>query len=146
MCIYILNLYILKIIYIYIYKFNFYFRKEGACCPVDSKPLKSESDLFRDLYTSREISQQRTPCPYQQFGCEIKVSPVDMETHINECTYKRTLPDSQNVYCPFKKVGCMETFPTEKDLHTHLEKNINIHLTVSLFLLYRIIFNDNIII
>ncbi|XP_012350063.1 TNF receptor-associated factor 6-B [Apis florea] len=118
-------------------------QKEGACCPVDSKPLKSESDLFRDLYTSREISQQRTPCPYQQFGCEIKVSPVDMETHINECTYKRTLPDSQNVYCPFKNVGCMETFPNEEDLHAHLEKNINIHLTMILKILPQISVSQN---
>ncbi|XP_032668240.1 TNF receptor-associated factor 6 isoform X3 [Odontomachus brunneus] len=71
--------------------------KEGACCPVDSRPLKSENDLFRDLYTSREISQQRTYCPYQQFGCQIELSPVDMEVHIGQCTYKRNLSESQVV-------------------------------------------------
>ncbi|OAD52384.1 TNF receptor-associated factor 6, partial [Eufriesea mexicana] len=108
---------------------------KGACCPVDSKPLKSESDLFRDLYTSREISQQRTPCQYQQFGCKVKLSPVDMEAHINQCIYKRSLPDSQNIYCSFKNVGCIETFFTEEDLHVHLEKNINIHLTMVLKIL-----------
>ncbi|XP_032668239.1 TNF receptor-associated factor 6 isoform X2 [Odontomachus brunneus] len=70
-------------------------QKEGACCPVDSRPLKSENDLFRDLYTSREISQQRTYCPYQQFGCQIELSPVDMEVHIGQCTYKRNLSESQ---------------------------------------------------
>nr|XP_034192376.1 TNF receptor-associated factor 6-like isoform X2 [Osmia lignaria] len=108
------------------------FSKEGACCPVDSKPLKSESDLFRDLYTSREISQQRTRCPYQQFGCEVKLSPVDMEAHINQCMYKRSLPDSQIMHCHFKNVGCSETFYTEENLHTHLERNINHHLTMVL--------------
>ncbi|EFN76189.1 TNF receptor-associated factor 6 isoform X1 [Harpegnathos saltator] len=72
-------------------------QKEGACCPVDSRPLKSENDLFRDLYTSREISQQRTNCPYQQFGCQVELSPVDMETHISQCTYKRNLSESQAV-------------------------------------------------
>ncbi|XP_031837033.1 TNF receptor-associated factor 6 isoform X3 [Nomia melanderi] len=107
-------------------------QKEGACCPVDSRPLKSESDLFRDLYTSREISQQRTPCPYQQFGCEIKLSPVDMEAHTNKCTYKRSLPNSQNVYCHFKNVGCIEVFNREDDLHAHLETNISLHLTMIL--------------
>ncbi|KAK1138107.1 hypothetical protein K0M31_002592 [Melipona bicolor] len=105
-------------------------QKEGACCPVDGKSLKSESDLFRDLYTSREISQQRIPCLYQQFGCETKMSPVDMEAHINECTYKQSFPDSQIIYCSFKNVGCMETFHNEEDLHAHLEQNINIHLTM----------------
>ncbi|XP_043265535.1 TNF receptor-associated factor 6-like [Colletes gigas] len=107
-------------------------QKEGACCPVDSKPLKSESDLFRDLYTSREISQQRTPCPYKQFGCNIKLSPVDMDTHINQCIHKRSLTDSQNIYCHFKKIGCIETFCTEEDLHKHLETNTNLHLTMVL--------------
>lgn len=75
-----------------------FIRKEGACCPVDSRPLKSENDLFRDLYTSREISQQRTHCPYQQFGCQIELSPVDMEIHIGQCTYKRNLSESQGIF------------------------------------------------
>ncbi|KOC69259.1 TNF receptor-associated factor 6 [Habropoda laboriosa] len=72
-------------------------QKEGACCPIDSKPLKSEGDLFRDLYTSREISQQRMPCPYQQFGCEVKLSPVDMEAHINQCIHNGSLSSSRNL-------------------------------------------------
>ncbi|XP_050465307.1 TNF receptor-associated factor 6 isoform X1 [Cataglyphis hispanica] len=71
--------------------------KEGACCPVDSQPLKYGNDLFRDLYTSREISQKRTICPYQQFGCQVELSPVDMETHISQCTYRRNLPESQAI-------------------------------------------------
>ncbi|XP_011877424.1 PREDICTED: TNF receptor-associated factor 6-A [Vollenhovia emeryi] len=69
-------------------------KKEGACCPVDSQPLKSEN-LFPDLYTTREISQKRTSCIYQQFGCQVKLSPVDMETHITQCTYKQELPEPQ---------------------------------------------------
>lgn len=124
----------LSVYYVYLCVEFLFYRKEGACCPVDSKPLKSESDLFRDLYTSREISQQRTSCFYQQFGCEIKLSPVDMEAHINQCIYKTSLQNSQHtLYCIFKNVGCSDTFRTEEDLHAHLEKNTNIHLTVSLF-------------
>lgn len=108
----------------------FFIRREGACCPVDSQPLKSESDLFRDLYTSREISQQRTICAYRQFGCLMELSPVDMETHINQCTYKN-FSTSEGTQCPFKDVGCMEVFCSEESSHIHLEKNINSHLTVS---------------
>ncbi|KAG5343561.1 TRAF6 factor, partial [Acromyrmex charruanus] len=67
-------------------------KKEGACCPVDSQPLKSEN-LFPDLYTTREISQKRTSCIYQQFGCQVKLSPVDMETHIIQCTYKQDISE-----------------------------------------------------
>ncbi|XP_071865181.1 TNF receptor-associated factor 6 [Bombus fervidus] len=118
-------------------------QKEGACCPVDSKSLKSENDLFRDLYTSREISQQRIPCLYQQFGCEIKMSPMDMEAHINGCSYKRSLADSQTVYCSFKNVGCMKTFHTEEDLHAHLEGNINIHLIMILNILTQLSVSKN---
>lgn len=70
------------------------------------------------------------------------MSPVDMEAHINECTYKRSLPDSQIIYCSFKNVGCMETFHNEEDLHAHVEGNINIHLTVSP--IFFVTFNYNI--
>lgn len=63
------------------------------------------------------------------------MSPMDIEAHINGCSYKRSLADSQTVYCSFKNVGCMKTFHTEEDLHAHLEGNINIHLIVSLFYL-----------
>lgn len=106
-------------------------QKEGACCPVDSQPLKSESDLFRDLYTSREISQQRTTCVYRQFGCSVELSPVDMETHIGECTYKNE-STSEGARCPFKDVGCTEIFCSEESSRIHLEKNINAHLTMIL--------------
>jgi len=59
--------------------------------------LKSE-DLFPDLYTTREISQKRTSCIYQQFGCQVKLSPVDMETHITQCTYKQDLSEPQGIF------------------------------------------------
>lgn len=107
-------------------------QKEGACCPVDSQPLKSESDLFRDLYTSREISQQRTKCPYQQFGCEVELSPMDMETHLNECVYQKNPIDLKSICCPFKNVGCTEVFHTEEASRVHLEGNTNLHLTMVL--------------
>ncbi|XP_020278209.1 TNF receptor-associated factor 6 [Pseudomyrmex gracilis] len=69
--------------------------KKESCCPVDSRSLKHENDLFRDLHTDREISQIHINCPYQQFGCEVELSPVDMNTHIDQCTYKTTLSESQ---------------------------------------------------
>ncbi|CAK9832859.1 TNF receptor-associated factor 6 [Anthophora retusa] len=105
-------------------------QKEGACCPIDSKPLKSEGDLFRDLYTSREISQQRMPCPFQQSGCDVKLSPMNMEAHINQCMYNESISNSQKMYCLFKDVDCPGIFQTEEDLIAHLETNKNLHVTL----------------
>lgn len=84
-------------------------RKEGACCPVDSQPLKSEN-LFPDLYTTREISQKRTSCIYQQFGCQVKLSPVDMETHITQCTYKQDLSEPQGIFYTVRNTNFVSTF------------------------------------
>ncbi|XP_012282303.1 TNF receptor-associated factor 6 [Orussus abietinus] len=109
---------------------NSWLEKEGACCPVDSKPLKPGSDLFRDLYTSREISQQRTHCPYQQFGCTVKLSPIDMESHVNQCPYKRDCDNSKSIRCPFKDVGCTENFESQESLRLHLENKTGAHLTM----------------
>ncbi|XP_015596117.1 TNF receptor-associated factor 6 [Cephus cinctus] len=103
---------------------NTWLRKEGASCPVDSKPLKPESDLFRDLYTSREISQQRTHCPYQEFGCALELSRMDLEAHVSQCPHRR------NFECPFKKAGCLEDFQSEEARSSHLEKSIVSHLTL----------------
>ncbi|XP_012269867.2 TNF receptor-associated factor 6 isoform X2 [Athalia rosae] len=100
--------------------------KEGACCPVDSRPLQPESDLFPDLFTRREISQQRANCPYQQFGCTIELSPIDIDSHVNNCEFKRTI--SPHVQCPFKAVGCSEVIATENALKLHLENSTSTHL------------------
>jgi len=66
--------------------------------------LKSE-DLFPDLYTTREISQKRTSCIYQQFGCQVKLSPVDMETHITQCTYKQDFSESRGIFYIIKNTN-----------------------------------------
>lgn len=71
--------------------------------------MKSEN-LFPDLYTTREISQKRTSCIYQQFGCQVKLSPVDMETHITQCTYKQDLSEPQGIFNIIKNTNC-SNFP-----------------------------------
>lgn len=104
------------------------FVRKESCCPVDSKPLKRDNaHLFRDNCTSREISQQRTNCPYQQFGCEVQLSPIDMEKHVEECALRGK---AQTIRCTFGDVGCTESFRTEEGLQRHLEANVNTHLTV----------------
>lgn len=71
-------------------------------------------------------------CPYQQFGCQVELSPVDMENHISQCSHKRTLSDSQNIYCLFKDIGCTETFHSDEALCAHLEGSTSLHLTMVL--------------
>ncbi|XP_043266903.1 TNF receptor-associated factor 6 isoform X2 [Venturia canescens] len=97
-------------------------KRESACCPVDGKPLDPVKDLFEDRYTSREISQQRTHCPYQQLGCEAQMSPVEMEKHLAE---------SHAFMCPFKDFGCSRNFQNNDALQEHINSNVNGHLTIA---------------
>ena len=106
-----------------------FFRKRGACCPVDSKPLHPEKDLFKDLFTKREIAQQRTHCLYQQNGCTLELSPIDLESHLNECLYRQNTFETEK-NCPFRDIGCLTVLKTPEALKQHLEKNMNMHLTV----------------
>ncbi|XP_011303978.1 TNF receptor-associated factor 6 [Fopius arisanus] len=103
--------------------------EKSNSCPVDSTPLKPENgDLFLDRYTKREISQYKTKCPYHQFGCDVELSPIDMDSHINDCEFKKNASRDDKIYCDFKYVGCTEAFEEREDLQRHLEVNHNIHL------------------
>ncbi|XP_015114237.1 TNF receptor-associated factor 6 [Diachasma alloeum] len=103
--------------------------EKSNSCPVDSTPLKpGNGDLFLDRYTKREISQYKTKCPYQQFGCSVELSPIDMEGHINECEFKKNVSREEKIDCDFKHVGCGQSFEDREDLERHLEANHNIHL------------------
>ncbi|XP_066591314.1 TNF receptor-associated factor 6-like isoform X2 [Prorops nasuta] len=104
--------------------------KEGPRCPVDDQTLDEERDLFRDRCTTREMSQQRTNCPYNKSGCTAKLFLVDMENHVKECTYKENPCEKQNILCPFQKLGCFEVFSTEELSLCHLDTCINKHLTM----------------
>ncbi|XP_046623338.1 TNF receptor-associated factor 6 isoform X1 [Neodiprion virginianus] len=116
---------------------NMWLRKKGTCCPVDSQPLQPESDLFPDLFTRREISQQRAHCPYQKFGCAIELSPIDIDSHMNKCDFRRQV--GEHVSCPFKSIGCSDIIISEEELKTHLEHSTSSHLTEILQLVAKVI-------
>ncbi|XP_033217069.1 TNF receptor-associated factor 6-like [Belonocnema kinseyi] len=105
---------------------NTWLTKQGAACPVDSKPLNPE-DLFPDLFTKREIAQQRTYCLYQEYGCTVELSPIELESHMSECSYQKNAFFTQP-NCPFKSIGCREVFKTAETLKRHLEENMDSHM------------------
>lgn len=104
-------------------------KDKGTYCPVDSKPLKA-SNLFTDLCTKREISELRTSCPYRRFGCCIILSPIDMETHANRCEKRQSMSEANKFSCVFKDVGCSRVFENEAASRSHLEENVQEHLTM----------------
>ncbi|XP_051160726.1 TNF receptor-associated factor 6 isoform X3 [Leptopilina boulardi] len=108
---------------------NTWLKKRGSSCPVDSKHLNPDVDLFKDLFTKREIAQQRTHCLYREYGCHIEISPIDLENHLNECSYKKHAIESQE-NCPFKDIGCREIFKSTDTLKHHLEEGMNSHMTM----------------
>lgn len=98
-------------------------RKKNPFCPIDNKPL-TESDLFPDNYTRREIQLIRKSCPNAEQGCPEAVSPLDLDAHVLHCTYRRQHD------CTFKGCGC--TFQTNEltDVATHLQNEMSTHLNV----------------
>lgn len=113
------------------YTFAYFYRRENPCCPVDNMKLQKDTDIFPDNFTRREISQQRTKCPYIVKGCLEELSPLDIETHLLVCPFRPPeLPDNEKLRCSFVDVGCDEKFEDEPQLQRHLEQNIQTHLTV----------------
>lgn len=89
------------------------------------------TDLFPDNFTRREILQHRASCPYQNLGCTVKVSPVDLDAHILVCHYKNRDNETRKLYCLFRDAGCTAEFNTSEENQDHLSKYMNYHLTVS---------------
>lgn len=110
---------------------NLYNRRENAC-PVDNMKLNIDNDVFPDNFTRREISQQRTRCPYVTLGCLEELSPLDVEMHILACKFRPPeLPDNEKLRCTFVGIGCNAKFEDEPELQRHLEQDIQKHLMVS---------------
>lgn len=115
--------------------FLFFCRTPNSNCPIDNKPLTYENDIFPDNFTKREINQIRPhqPCPNINNGCQLNLSPHEMETHILECSFKdrMTLTTSSCHDCPFRQYGCKtKTIIDRKTLDEHIEKEFTIHLTL----------------
>ncbi|CAH2091694.1 unnamed protein product [Euphydryas editha] len=100
-------------------------------CPIDNINLSMKVDIFPDNYTKREIQEQRMSCPFAAKGCSIKVTPLDLDTHIAVCEFNQPEASSQSVRvpCSFQAVGCKETFDSQEDMNNHLHNDIQNHMS-----------------
>lgn len=105
--------------------------KNSGQCPIDNKELSVKTDIFPDNYTKREILEQRMACPFVASGCDAKVSPLDIDSHIASCSFNKTEKSSENgsTTCSFKSLGCKETFQSQEELATHLQDSIQSHMS-----------------
>ncbi|XP_050681551.1 E3 ubiquitin-protein ligase PDZRN3-B-like isoform X2 [Leptidea sinapis] len=102
-------------------------------CPIDNINLSMKVDIFPDNYTKREIQEQRMSCPFAAKGCSVKVTPLDLDSHISTCEYNQPEASHQpdiTIPCSFKAVGCKETFDNQEDLNNHLHNDILSHMSL----------------
>ncbi|XP_072941529.1 TNF receptor-associated factor 6-like isoform X2 [Epargyreus clarus] len=101
-------------------------------CPIDNINLSMKVDIFPDNYTKREIQEHRMSCPFAAKGCTIKVTPLDLDAHIADCTFNQPEASTQSdirVPCSFQAVGCKETFESQEDMNNHLHADIQSHMS-----------------
>lgn len=103
-------------------------RKKNNCCPIDNKPL-TENDLFPDNFTRREIQNMRKPCPNFTFGCQKSISPLEMETHLLDCSFRERITV---IECSFRQCGCEFKANTQSEIDLHVQDEMASHLNVSL--------------
>lgn len=113
---------------LFIYDYIF-IRKKNPCCPIDNKQL-SENDLFPDNYTRREIQQIRKSCPNAELGCQVIVSPLEIDGHIMQCTYRRDHVAGQQYECAFKGAGCPFLSNDLDEMNIHQSSEMSSHLNV----------------
>ncbi|XP_028175860.1 TNF receptor-associated factor 4-like [Ostrinia furnacalis] len=101
-------------------------------CPIDNINLSMKVDIFPDNYTKREIQEQRMSCPFADKGCKLKVTPLDLDSHIASCEFNQPETSAQKearVPCSFQAVGCRETFASQDDMNTHLHEDTQTHMS-----------------
>lgn len=107
-------------------------RNQSQCCPLDNKPLSSDTDIFPDNFTRREISQIRNACPNASAGCPAMISPLEMDEHLLQCQYQRKM---RNLQCSFARLNCNFVANTETELNLHMRNDISSHLNVRILAL-----------
>ncbi|XP_045533933.1 TNF receptor-associated factor 6 [Papilio machaon] len=100
-------------------------------CPIDNINLSMKVDIFPDNYTKREIQEQRMSCPFAAKGCNVKVTPLDLDAHIASCEHNQ--PDTSAVQarlpCAFHAVGCKDSFDSQDDMNNHLQNDVQKHMS-----------------
>lgn len=72
--------------------------------------------------------------PYFIQGCAVKVTPLDLDSHIASCEFNQPEASSQpqvQVPCTFSALGCKETFETQEEMNGHLHNDVQTHMSVS---------------
>lgn len=117
----------------------FYRKKNNYFCPIDNKPL-TENDIFPDNFTRREIQNMRKPCPNSSNGCQISISPLEMNTHVLECLFR----ERTSIECSFRQCGCTFKANTQSEIDAHVQDQMASHLNVSFF--FDFLFHRNVLI
>ncbi|XP_013161562.1 PREDICTED: TNF receptor-associated factor 6-like [Papilio xuthus] len=105
--------------------------RNSGHCPIDNINLSMKVDIFPDNYTKREIQEQRMSCPFAAKGCNVKVTPLDLDAHIAACEHNQ--PDTSaaqtRLPCAFHAVGCKDTFESQEDMNNHLQNDVQKHMS-----------------
>lgn len=122
-------------------------------CPIDHLPIENQKVYFKDRAKEREIYSLETPCVNKHQGCEWRGSVKEFKEHALMCTYKEEdcpncekpvgpsneiqhfhecieLPEGSK--CIFKDVGCKEKVLSKNKMQTHLNKEMNYHLYLTM--------------
>ncbi|KAJ6646612.1 TNF receptor-associated factor 6 [Pseudolycoriella hygida] len=100
-------------------------KNKNNCCPIDNKPL-TENDLFPDNFTRREIQNMRKLCPNSSHGCQISTSPLEMDSHLLECSFRERV----TVECSFRQCGCTFKANTQSEIDAHVQDDMVSHLNL----------------
>lgn len=66
-------------------------------------------------------------------GCTVKVTPLDLDTHIAACEYNKPETSTQpeiRVPCSFRAVGCKEMFESQEEMNLHVQNDVQKHMSV----------------
>lgn len=70
----------------------------------------------------------RKPCPNSSYGCQISISPLEMDTHVLECSFRERMTA---IECPFRQCGCTFKANTQSEVDVHTNNEMTSHLNVS---------------
>lgn len=103
-------------------------RKDESRCPIDNKLLNSDSDIFADNFTKRQIDQLLKPCRNSSAGCTKTFAPGELENHLLVCEFGAN--GGERFACTFNYCGCEFKGATKEELDDHLKDDLNQHLEV----------------
>lgn len=100
--------------------------KNGHGCPTCNN---NNPEFFPDNFTRREILSIRKSCKFRIQGCKVRLSPLELEKHMQECEFNH---NHHRFECHYKSIGC--TFSTNENeaLLEHIDQDYKEHLDLLL--------------